>query len=337
VEVPEIIYQEKYVEVPEIIIMEKLIEIPQVEVRVSYIEVPVVEVVETIKPVVQFVENIVQQKKYEMQYIEKVVEVPYPVYVEIPEYYDVEVEQPVYVTKIVQQERAFDVVKEVKKVVKVPVEQVVEVPVRVEVPVPVEEIVEVPYTTFKDTPWPVVVAQKLVPVLVNECAEETEVEVKQYVPYIVPVDVYVPRAVQLPYIMSQARVQEHVVTGIPVPHWNGLVFRLNTQLMGDAQLKAYAPLLHEADGSSPVAHNPPLVHPMVPVERILGYAEFLEYLKRTHTVHGPIQLGPIQYGQIQYGQIQVGSGYHQQMGHGVPPSWLNQSHVPKEKGLQRAH
>jgi len=172
--------------------------------------------------------------------------------------------------------------------VMVPVEKIIEIPKQVEVPKPYVVDVPVPMTTFRDTPWPVVVAQKLIPVMVNECVDEAEVEVKNYVPYIVPIDVFVPRAVELPFICGQTQIQNHVVTGVPVAHWNGLVHRLNVQMIQDATLYSYAPVLREADGSTPVAANPPLVPPIVPISEIVGYPNFIEYLRRL-AVPGPIQ------------------------------------------------
>jgi len=296
VEVPEVKYVQVYVEVPHVEVVEKLVVIPQVEVRTSYVEVPVVEELVVQNRVVQTVEVPEYVKRQTVQYVEKIVEIPHVRYDEVYQEYDEVVEQIKYVPKAVVQQRPVEVIKQVRKEVVVPREQVVEVAgPRVEVPVPQMVDVPVPHTTFKDTPWPVVVAQKLVPILINDCVEETEVEVKQYVPYIVPVDVYVPRAVQLPYVMGAAKIEEHVVTGIPVAHWNGLVHRLNPALLAELQLMGYLPVLHEQDGSAPVAHNPPLVHPIVSIDRIRGYTEFLEYLKRL-AVPGTIAVGPANTG-----------------------------------------
>jgi len=222
-----------------------------------------------------------------VQNVEKIVTVPEIKYVDVVHEVDQVVEEVRYVNKRVEQQRYIDVPRHVPKVVVVPKEKIVQVAKTVQVPKPYVVDVPVPYTTFKDTPWPVVVAQKLIPVLVNECVDEAEVEVKNYVPYIVPIDVYVPRAVQLPYIMGQSQIQAHVVTGVPVSHWNGLVHRLNPQMIQDAILQPYAPLLRETDGSSPVAQNPPLVQPIVSIHEIQGYPNFLEYLRRL-AIQGPI-------------------------------------------------
>jgi len=284
VEVPEVQLMEILYEVPEVIVEKIEIPIPVVEVRTAYIEVPTVEVVDVVIPNKQVIEKVIEHKKPMIEYVEKFVDVPIDKWIDIPQEYVVEEVIPRTVRKVEKQYRQIEIPVHISKAITIPVEKVVEIAKVVEVPKPQVIEVPVPYTTFKDTPWPVVVAQKLIPVVVNECYEEVEVEVKNYVPYIVPVDVYVPRVVQLPYIRGRQQMQQHVVTGIPVPHWNGLVHRLNTHLISDAYLQAYTPLLKEADGTVPVAHHPPLVRPFVTVDQISGYYQFLEYLQRFQVI-----------------------------------------------------
>jgi len=268
------------------------------------------------------------------QYEYTTVEVPQYILkiVGVPREYEQIVEEVVHVPRRVEQARPKEVIVHVRKQVLVPREKIVEVPKAVQVPKPYVVENPVPCTTFRDVPWPVVVAQKLIPVLVNECVEEAEVEVKNYVPYIVPIDVYVPRAVELPYILGQSQIQQHVVTGVPVAHWNGLVYRLNQQMIDDATLHAYAPVLRDTDGSSPVAANPPLVQPIVSVSEIVGYPNFLEYLRRLE-VQGPIQgLGNV--GVPVHPSYQPGVPVHPNYQPGVPVQPIYQPGVPVQTSYQ---
>lgn len=275
----EVQYVEKVVEVPEIQYIEELRPIPKVEVREWSIEVPYVdvEVVHVPKKVVQ--EHVQFVKKPEYQDVVQVIEVPKTVYVDRVQEIEQVIERPVMIPKVVQQTRHVEVVKHVPKIEIRQIEKIVQVPVIQEVPKPY--IVEVPtqQLVFNDVAVPVVVGQKLVPIMTNDTQEEATVEVKQYVPYIVPVDVYIPRPVQLPLIMGKVDIQGHYVTGISVAHWNGLVNKLNPQMLQDAALAQYLPWLYEQDGTNPAVASPPLVEPIVPASAIGGYNEFMEYLK----------------------------------------------------------
>eukprot|EP00922_Rhytidocystis_sp_ex-Travisia-forbesii_P024709 GHVS01036264.1.p1 GENE.GHVS01036264.1~~GHVS01036264.1.p1 ORF type:complete len:595 (+),score=71.76 GHVS01036264.1:220-2004(+) len=107
------------------------------------------------------------------------------------------------------------VVKYVPKIVAKIVENIVEVPRGEKIPVmrpqPVDTAFVVP--KFTDRNVPVVMSQCIIPEI-EETDEVVEVEVSKYVPYLVPVDVYVPLPVTIPVHQKSGGEQ----TGHPCPN-----------------------------------------------------------------------------------------------------------------------
>eukprot|EP01071_Lankesteria_metandrocarpae_P001396 Lankesteria_metandrocarpae@DN1518_c0_g1_i3.p1 len=76
----------------------------------------------------------------------------------------------------------------------------------------------------------VVVAQILQPILVQDEGEsECVQECADYVPDIIPVDVFIPKPVHAPAEVG-GNFTEHAEVQIPVTQWNGLLDRLNPHL-----------------------------------------------------------------------------------------------------------
>ena len=183
---------EKIVEVPKIIEVEKVVE------RVVEKEVEVPKIVE-VERIVERVVNVDREVEVEKP-VERIVEIPK--IVEVERIVEKIVEVPVEVIKTVEVEKIVDrpveVIKEVERVVEVPVDRIVEVPVEkivekiVEVPVEVikevEKIVEVPVDR---------VVEKIVEVLVDRVVEKivekrVEVPVEKIVERIVHVHTPTP-------------------------------------------------------------------------------------------------------------------------------------------------
>eukprot|EP00922_Rhytidocystis_sp_ex-Travisia-forbesii_P024707 GHVS01036262.1.p1 GENE.GHVS01036262.1~~GHVS01036262.1.p1 ORF type:complete len:718 (+),score=96.16 GHVS01036262.1:156-2309(+) len=144
-------------------------------------------------------EVIKEVPKIEIEWVEKIVEVPQVSYVdkyeEVPEVHEVIKHVPKIETVDVPRE----VVKYVPKVVQKIVENIVEVPRGEKIPVMRPQPVDTPFVVprFQDRNVPVVMSQCIIPEI-EETDEVIEVEVSKYVPYLVPVDVYVPLPVTIP-------------------------------------------------------------------------------------------------------------------------------------------
>lgn len=168
--------------------------------------------------------------KYEYEYVDRIVEVPRIEYVdkvvEVPRYQEVirEVKVPQYVDVPV------DVVREVKVPRVNYVEQVKEVPGQmIEVPKPytVEQKVEI--LRYVDTQRPVVVAQTVKPYIV-EGAGVCEVDVYEYEPNCVPVDVHVVKAVKAQIQAGGVVETTHKVVSVPAAQYNTIMQQLNVHL-----------------------------------------------------------------------------------------------------------
>eukprot|EP01071_Lankesteria_metandrocarpae_P007818 Lankesteria_metandrocarpae@DN4792_c0_g1_i1.p1 len=229
---------------------------PNAEITVRYVEVPVIQ--EVIKEVKK--EEIVEVEKrvprYDIEYLEKIVEVPYVEYID--KY--VEVEQVHEVTRPVVTRKVIDVPREyysyipkivgekiVEKIIEVP--QMVDVPKPYIVPQPVPKAV--PVTREVET----LVAQTLRPVLVCDESESIEVGVRQYIPKVVCVDVYIPKPIDTPLKPLGKLRDSHRIVDVPTPQYNSLVQHLNPHLSHPNQLKGAGEtmqLRHAMDGSFPV-------------------------------------------------------------------------------------
>ncbi|EZG66948.1 inner membrane complex protein [Gregarina niphandrodes] len=213
------------------IVNEQMMGPPPQDLPVREIEVPgPVQEVVTHVPRKEVIETERRVPKYEYEYVDKIVEVPRIEYVdkvvEVPQYHEVIVERKV--------PQVVDVPREVIKEVKIPrinyVEKQVEVPGEViEVPkhFTVEQKVE--FTRYNDRKKPVVVAQAVKPLIV-EGAGFTEVDVYEYEPECVPVDVHVVKGVQAQVQAGGVVETTHRVVTIPSAQYNTILQQLNTHL-----------------------------------------------------------------------------------------------------------
>eukprot|EP00914_Ancora_sagittata_P013728 GHVO01026984.1.p1 GENE.GHVO01026984.1~~GHVO01026984.1.p1 ORF type:complete len:297 (+),score=60.94 GHVO01026984.1:48-893(+) len=216
---------------------------------IKYIDVPVIEEVIRHVPRREVVEVEKRVPKIEYQWVERVVEVPQIQFVEKT----VEVPQIQEVIKHVAVKQTVDILKEVVKYVpKVEVkiiEQTVEVP---------GEVIEVPKLTlvenkvvvprYVDKEIPTVVAQRLLPIISESNEEFIDVQLKQYEPFMVPVDVYIPRAVERSLIATSKK-DTHNVVSVPPAQYNSLTRSLNSGL-SDRDLEGI--FIKAVDGSVPV-------------------------------------------------------------------------------------
>eukprot|EP01071_Lankesteria_metandrocarpae_P001394 Lankesteria_metandrocarpae@DN1518_c0_g1_i1.p1 len=201
-----------------------------IEERVTVVEVPQIQerIREVPKKVVEYIEKRVP--KYEVQCVERIVEVPQYEHVERVEEYDDVQEKSVRVTKKIVVDVPRDVIKYVPKIERRIIEQIIEVPNVIEKRV--AQVVEkrVNRVNYRDIEVPVVVAQILQPILVQDEGEsECVQECADYVPDIIPVDVFIPKPVHAPAEVG-GNFTEHAEVQIPVTQWNGLLDRLNPHL-----------------------------------------------------------------------------------------------------------
>ncbi|EZG66949.1 inner membrane complex protein [Gregarina niphandrodes] len=229
------------------IINEQMMGPPPQDYPVREIEVPgPVQEVVTHVPRKEVIETEKRVPKYEYEYVDKIVEVPRIEYVdkvvEVPQYHEVIVERKV--------PQVVDVPREVIKEVKIPrinyVDKVVEVPGEtIEVPrhYTVEQKVE--FTRYRDTKKPVVVAQSVKPVIV-EGAGVTEVDVYEYEPEVIPVDVQVVKGVQAQVQAGGVVETNHRVVSVPAAQYNTILRQLNTHLVQTETSKL--PFLNDGSG-----------------------------------------------------------------------------------------
>lgn len=204
--------------------------------QVRYVEVPVVEEVIRHVPKREIVEVEKKVPRYDVEWVERIVEVPHVQYidkqVEVPQVQ--EVVRHVPVRQVVEVPR--EVVKYVPKVETKIVEKEVEVPGEiVEIPRPyvVENKVVVP--RFVDQEVTCVVAQSLHPIICESENDFVDVEMREFNPYLVPVNVMIPRPVAR-QLIAQKKREEHKIVDIPVGHFNALLKSVNPTL-GDAELE----------------------------------------------------------------------------------------------------
>lgn len=242
---------------------------PVVETRSTYVEVPVARAVERPVPKKEVIEL---EKRIPYEIVEKPVPPPQPQIKVIDKYQEVdEIEE---VVKYVPRKQIVEVPKEVisyvPKVETRVVEKQVQIPGReqrmVEVPYTVEKTVVVP--TFKDVNVPCVVGQRLVP-SVEECDDIVEVDVKKYVPYMVPVDVYVPRPVHLPIIWTgKEPTEEQTAVLVPPAQYNSLLMSLNPQMTSDPTLSGFIPSIKDPDGTIPLLPGGTVPIPPLPPDQL---------------------------------------------------------------------
>ncbi|KAH0476022.1 MAG: uncharacterized protein KVP18_004995 [Porospora cf. gigantea A] len=229
------------------------------EEQIRYVEVPVVEEVIRHVPRKEIIEVEKRIPKYEVEYVEKIVNVPHvqivDKHVEVPQVQEVVRHVPKREVIEVQKQ----VIKHVPKVETRFVEKIVEVPGEViEVPKPylVEQKVIVP--RYVDREVPTVVAQKLIPIVSESETDFIDVELREYNPRLVPVDLFVPRPVNRSLIAS-GKKDTHKVVDVPPAQFNALVKQINPSIRDD---KALEDLLVRVNGQYPVGMAGDIVTPL---------------------------------------------------------------------------
>eukprot|EP01053_Blabericola_migrator_P012810 Blabericola_migrator_1__12809@NODE_825_length_6370_cov_320_094241_g582_i0_p3_GENE_NODE_825_length_6370_cov_320_094241_g582_i0NODE_825_length_6370_cov_320_094241_g582_i0_p3_ORF_typecomplete_len343_score57_61IMCp/PF12314_8/0_015IMCp/PF12314_8/5_4e12IMCp/PF12314_8/25IMCp/PF12314_8/1_2e03DUF1380/PF07128_12/1_7e02DUF1380/PF07128_12/7_2_NODE_825_length_6370_cov_320_094241_g582_i038934921 len=204
--------------------------------QIRYVEVPVIEEVIRHVPRREVVEVERRVPRVEVEFVERIVEVPQIQYVdrqvEVPQVQ--EVVRHVPVRQVVDVPR--EVVKYVPKVETKIVEKEVEVAGEViEIPKPytVENRITVP--RYVDQSMTCVVAQSLHPVISESETDYVDVEMREYNPYLVPVNVVIPRPVAR-QLLAQKKREEHRLVDIPVGHFNAILKSVNANL-SDAELE----------------------------------------------------------------------------------------------------
>eukprot|EP01055_Gregarina_sp_Pseudo9_P000986 Gregarina_sp_Pseudo_9__985@NODE_1633_length_1437_cov_631_085837_g1513_i0_p1_GENE_NODE_1633_length_1437_cov_631_085837_g1513_i0NODE_1633_length_1437_cov_631_085837_g1513_i0_p1_ORF_typecomplete_len317_score46_96IMCp/PF12314_8/0_0059IMCp/PF12314_8/8_1e14IMCp/PF12314_8/1_8e04Phage_hub_GP28/PF11110_8/3_4e03Phage_hub_GP28/PF11110_8/15Phage_hub_GP28/PF11110_8/48DUF5520/PF17658_1/65DUF5520/PF17658_1/1_7e03DUF5520/PF17658_1/18_NODE_1633_length_1437_cov_631_085837_g1513_i03461296 len=217
--------------------------------QVRYVEVPVVEEVIRHVPKREVVEVEKRVPRYDVEWVERIVEIPQVQYidkhVEVPQIQ--EVLRTVPVRQVVEVPR--EVVKYVPKIETKIVEKEVEVPGEIiEIPRPyvVENKIVVP--RFVDQEVTCVVAQSLHPVITESDNDFVDVEMREFNPYLVPVNVVIPRPVAR-QLIAQKKREEHKIVDIPVGHFNALLKSVNPNLT-DVELEGK---LISINGVTPIA------------------------------------------------------------------------------------
>jgi len=215
--------------VKSVILNEELLGAPPQE-SVRYVEVPYVEEIVRHVPRREIVEVEKRVPKYEYEWTEKVVEVPQIQYVdktvEVPQVH--EVVRHVPRREVVEVPR--EIIRHVPKIETKVVEKRIEVPGQViEVPKPytVENKVMVPHHIDKEVPM--LVAQTVRPVL-TESDEFVEVDVVQYEPEMIPVDIHVPRGVKTEVVSMGVIEEHHRVVQVPHAQYNSMLRLLNPHI-----------------------------------------------------------------------------------------------------------
>lgn len=196
--------------------------------KVTFVEVPLVE--EVVKRVP--VETIVERERH-IPRIEKI-QVPKPI--DVPQLTIVEkhVDVPVHkeVVKTVPVKKVVEVAKEVVEPVHTvetrTIDQEIEVlgeVVQVPKPFLIENRVVVP--RFVDFKIPTVVSQSLKPVFVESKDHAVEVRLREYVPELIPINVFLPRPIERNIVVAGDTNRRHVPVEIPLAHYNSLIGELN--------------------------------------------------------------------------------------------------------------
>merc|ERR1739838_87732 len=199
-------------------------------------------------------------------------------YVEIPQYEEVvrHVEVPQiqeiikHVPKIEIVDRPFEVIKEVSKLQINKVEKVVEIGGEViEVPkaIPVEEKVAI--AVYDDKESMLIVSQKVKPVIIDGAAQEVVVDVIEYEPEVLPVDIHVAKFVDQELVLVGAKETIHRCVVVSAAQYNSMMRYLNVHL--NAEEVANLPYL--ADHHGQVSFLPEEFQWFAPQEglKIYGY------------------------------------------------------------------
>ncbi|EZG45752.1 inner membrane complex protein [Gregarina niphandrodes] len=225
----------------------------QIEETIKYVTVPVEKEVIVKVPKTEYVDRIVEVPKVQYQMVEKVVEVPKVNFVEklVEKVQYVDKVKPIPRVKTI--EVPVETVTYVNKVDVQVVEKEVEVPGQIiEVPKRVEVVNEKIVHKYIDNEVPTVVAQTYRP-NVEESQEHVQTaKLKKYVPYLIPVQVYVPVAVDRDLVPGE-QTENMKQVDIPAPQLNAQIKNLNPNLSEEELLKLYK---RNPDGSVAVFEGP---------------------------------------------------------------------------------
>lgn len=134
------------------------------------------------------------------------------------------------------------------------VEKTVEVPGQiVEVPKPYTVENEVPFARYVDNEVPMVVAQTIKPII-TESNESVEIDVFEYEPQVVVIDVHVPKPVPSQLVASGMVEEIHRLVTVPAAQYNSMLKMLNVHIP-EADQRTALPYITEPDGSISMLHT----------------------------------------------------------------------------------
>lgn len=231
---------------------EYLSQLPEPEIR--YVEVPVYEEVIKRVPKKEIIEVERVVPKTEVEWVDRIVEIPQIQYIdrqiEVPQIH--EVLRQVTKHEIIDVPR--EVVRHVPKVETVIVEKVVEVPGQiVEVPKPYIVENKIPVPRYVDNEVPMVVAQTIRPII-TESREPVDVDVFEYEPQVVVVDVHVPKPIPSQLIAGGMVEDLHQIVTVPVAQYNSMLKMLNVHINENDQ-RSTLPFITETSGAIPMLHG----------------------------------------------------------------------------------
>jgi len=265
---PDKAYQQSERMVSSVVIFEEQDQIPDKPVR--YVEVPQYE--EVIKHVtvkeVREVEKVVPVVKEE--WVERIVEVPQVEevvrQVEVPQVQEV----VKHVTKIEVVDRPYEVIKEVPRTNIIKEEKVVELGADM-IEVPKEKVIEerVPITNYSDKDAMLIVSQKVRPML-TDGGMEVSVDVHEYEPEVLPVDIHVAKFVDQSLVLVGQKETTHRAVTVSSSQYNSMLRYLNGHL-SPTEVNA---LPYLVDNSGQVNFLPKEYQWFAPNEglKILGYS-----------------------------------------------------------------
>jgi len=225
-------YEQSSRKISSVVVFEEAEMVPEKNVR--YVEVPQYEEIikhvirKEIREVEKFVPKIVEEwveRIVEMPQIEEVVR-----HVEVPQIQEV----LRHVPKIEIVDRPFDVIKEVAKIEINKVEKVVELGSEV-IEVPTAILVEerMPVTHYEDKEAMLIVSHKVKPVIIDNAQAEVVVDIMEYEPEVMPVDIHVAKFVDQELVMIGAKDTIHRCVTVSAAQYNSILRYLNVHLSAE--------------------------------------------------------------------------------------------------------
>merc|ERR1739838_293034 len=237
---PTAAYEQSSRKISSVVVFEEAEKMPERNIR--YVEIPQYEEVvkhvarKEIREVEKFVPKIVEE------WIERIVEIP-------------QIEEVVRHVEVLQ-------INKVEKVVEIGGE-VIEVPKAI----PVEEKVAI--AVYDDKESMLIVSQKVKPVIIDGAAQEVVVDVIEYEPEVLPVDIHVAKFVDQELVLVGAKETIHRCVVVSAAQYNSMMRYLNVHL--NAEEVAYLPYF--ADHHGQVSFLPEEFQWFAPQEglKIYGY------------------------------------------------------------------